>query len=96
MELNDKFTKEVKENWLKTLKSGEYTQARQWYEKDGAMCCLAVFDKVTEKKVDWNQIRIDDELFAGKLIEINDEEEGFKGDYSNVIPFIEKLDTVEL
>ena len=38
-----KFPKEVRNKWLEALRSGKYTQSKQYLKrKDGSMCCLGV------------------------------------------------------
>lgn len=47
MELEDlKFTKELKENWLNALKSGDYKQVPQQLKTNFGHCCLGVLAEI--------------------------------------------------
>jgi hypothetical protein len=47
MELEDlKFTKELKENWLNALKSGQYKQTGMMLKRDEGHCCLGVLAEI--------------------------------------------------
>ena len=96
------FTKEIKQNWLKALKSGKYKQlCSGQYVDSNKHCCLAVYGEI-------NKIRFEDTVnyfykFLGvekynNLISTNDKDynsKSYKFDYSNVIPLIEALPTVD-
>lgn len=43
-----KMPKEMKEKWVKALRSGEYTQGRGCLEMNGTYCCLGVLQMVTD------------------------------------------------
>ena len=40
--------KQIKEDWLEALRSGEYQQGTGFLEKDGCNCCLGVLCRVLE------------------------------------------------
>lgn len=106
----NKFTQEVKDDWLKALKSGKYIQARgnlynsvqePEYNKKGH-CCIGVLGVIHPKLSNEGNYKKDPYNFLNSTIGvkktadlylINDRSYDFnKSDYSNVIPFIEKLE----
>ncbi|EKS37796.1 hypothetical protein [Afipia clevelandensis] len=40
---------ELKKKWIEALRSGEYEQGRNYFEKAGKFCCLGVLCKVAGK-----------------------------------------------
>tara|TARA_R110000868_G_scaffold1729_2_gene13869 strand:- start:1789 stop:2079 length:291 start_codon:yes stop_codon:yes gene_type:complete len=93
-----KFTKEIKEKWLKAMKSGQYKQGfgKLYDEGNNTYCALGVLDKVLNMKLgdSYNY------SFSNKIWGANDNRKykffgifGLKTDYSNVIPVIEQLPT---
>ena len=104
-----KFTKEIKENWLKALKSGDYTQGTGCLLSDGKHCCIGVLcDILPNMSIHENGEWIDGDSdvgyeslvpmingqIMGNLATKNDTTIDFaKRDYSNVIPMIEALET---
>lgn len=40
--------KELKEKWVKALRSGEYEQGKYFFEYHGSYCCLGVLCKITD------------------------------------------------
>jgi len=90
-------TKELGEQWVKDLKSGEYTQGALRYITSTKHCCLAVLEESAKKL---HGERVGDgmdilrhtgmEETSLKLIDINDGV-GFDGKYTNVLPTIEEL-----
>ena len=104
------FTKEIKNNWLKALKSGEFKQGfGQLKSYEDAYCCIGVLGCITEGLTE----DVTDETgqspydFLERVIGREKERELYqtndkidyqktgKTDYSNVIPLIEKLETVD-
>lgn len=105
-----KFTQEVKDNWLKALKSGEYTQtkARLCNEDKTAFCCIGVFADINEELnidtphivAETNPYTVLKRIFGNTLFQkiwtTNDDTfNPKKPDYSNVIPLIESLPVQE-
>lgn len=102
------FTKEVKQKWIDALESGRYVQLQNDYgdhrDFEGCeKCCLNVLDTVYRKETNieypkgsgWIELdKIDNSVI---LIMANDTplEEGQKLDYSNVLPLIRELKTVD-
>ncbi len=100
------FTKEIKNNWLNNLKSGNFTQAFKCFHGNGTHCCIAVLDETIKNHPEYNEnksqafdILRDVKLgTTGILISTNDDSEYIitgKTDYSNVIPLIEALPTID-
>lgn len=101
-----KFTKEIKDNWLKALKSGEYTQGYRMLVTPCRTrhCCIGVLGEVTEglsnngdgkNPYEFLEDTIEIEL-GGDLWRLNDKNYSLPNDprdYANVIPFIENLKT---
>ncbi len=98
------FTKEVKQNWLKSLRSGKYHQIQNDYCEGDSVhqatghCCLVVLDRtVNDMGIHsggaWESLPIGYDV----LVKLNDGkvDESYPYDYSNVIPFIEGLETVD-
>lgn len=93
------FTKEIKDRWLIALKSGKYIQLQNNYKnkENNEYCCLAVLDEITDKLIYWSEFNNLEDRGLAKLIELNDKTNpNFKADYSNVIPFIERLNLEEI
>lgn len=44
----EKMNPEVKQKWLKALRSGEYEQAVHWLRVDTSYCCLGVLTHIYE------------------------------------------------
>lgn len=101
-----KLTKQIKEDWLKALKSGEYVQGRTLFEnkETNKFCCLGVLCKVIGKPTtlekfggisNWKDVVI----ILGKqglhleLAIKNDA--NCDGKFTAVIPMIEQLKTVD-
>ena len=40
--------KEIKDKWVKALRSGEYKQGRLYLQRDNLFCCLGVLCKVLD------------------------------------------------
>ena len=105
-----KFTKEIKKNWLKALKSGDYKQGfvSLFNETDNSYCCIGVLGHITEG-LNNNEGTENEELLPYKFLKdngitcsdiwsVNDDRnyrETGKRDYSNVIPLIEQLPTID-
>ncbi len=48
---------EIKERWLKALRSGEYKQGQgQLHKEDHSFCCLGVLVDVLGAKWTWNEV----------------------------------------
>ena len=43
---------EIKERWLKALRSGEYKQGTGWLQMDGKYCCLGVLCAIVADEID--------------------------------------------
>lgn len=103
----EKFTEEVKTEWLKALKSGKYIQTSSFLEHKGANCCLGVLGVIHpglnnnlsshNEKSPYEYINKCFEGLTENLIcDTNDITFNYKKpDYSNVIPLIESLKTQE-
>lgn len=96
------FTKQIKKEWLEALKSGKYIQLFNDFANSARneYCCIAVLDEVVKDRnlTCWNVLRSINEEISNKLICINDDKDYIatgKRDYSNVIPIIEQLETVD-
>ena len=102
------FTKEVKQKWIDALESGQYHQSQATYgdpyKTGNKKCCLNVLDTVASemngnKPQDiWKSLEDTNEKgIIGTLVVINDTElkEGQKLDYSNVLPLIRELKTID-
>jgi hypothetical protein len=97
---NLKFTKSIKNKWLKALKSGKYTQCiiDLVSEKDGVVthCCLGVLNEVCDfPRNEYNDLlKLLGQSTISKIYSKNDDSfDKHKPDYSNVIPLIEELKT---
>lgn len=104
-------TKEQKEAWLVALKSGQYKQCQVALEandeKLGKLnCCLGVFCVINNINIDSVGDAYDylKEKFSDstlwKITDQNDNSQYWienpdKRDYSNVIPLIEQLETID-
>lgn len=99
----EKFTQEIKNKWLKALKSGEYTQCKVDLEKvdyDGkkSHCCIGVLGCILGLNNKSNEPYdfLLENIGYNKLTEIwrlNDKTfNKNKRDYSNVIPLIKTLE----
>ncbi len=107
MGLQTKLTKRIKSKWLEALKSGKYSQVQGGYnmelDEDSNIsheghCCLAVLDIVAEKE--GVELNIGEPMIKGDIynlmVNTNDApSDDFVRDYSNVIPTIETLKTVD-
>lgn len=100
------FTKEIKTKWLDALKSGKYKQIQRGFKKNGGHCCLGVLDDliISENNGNLNAVwpllgtipnHDEGVSITTYLVQLNDAKRLVKPDYSNVIPFIEKLETVD-
>jgi len=110
------FTKELKENWLKALRSGDYIQHGDKLRSNNnhkRMCCLGVLadihpdiqidkkgencivNNINEQYEPFNNMNLHAGCSVG-LTDINDKSyvKG-KRDYSEVIPLIETLTTID-
>jgi hypothetical protein len=58
-----KISKELKEAWIKALRSGEYKQGKRWLKKDDKFCCLGVLCDVIDG-TKWS--KSGSELFEGE------------------------------
>ena len=49
--------KNIKEKWVKALRSGKYTQAKQALKIDNSFCCLGVLCDIygKEKRIEWGK-----------------------------------------
>ena len=95
-----KFTKTIKNKWLKALKSGKFTQCTyDLVRKRGDVvthCCLGVLNEVCDfPRNEYDDlIKLLSESTVSKIYSRNDESfNANKPDYSNVIPLIEELET---
>lgn len=43
--------KELKKRWIKALRSGDYTQANGYLQKDGKFCCLGVLCQIEKPEL---------------------------------------------
>jgi hypothetical protein len=50
--MTNKMNPILKANWCKALRSGWYVQGRSQFQRDGALCCLAVGYKVAKPDAD--------------------------------------------
>lgn len=53
--------KDIKEDWLEALRSGEYEQGYAWLEQDGMQCCLGVLCDIMDlgwKEVTFNNVAL--------------------------------------
>jgi len=117
------FTKEIKNEWIKALESGEYTQGFGALVKNKEIsisgktehCCLGVLGDIHpglenkvhgfKKKENINPYRFLDsavsEYVRSRLVNANDadafeaQEGKYEQDYSNVLPMIRQLKTVD-
>lgn len=104
-----KFTEKVKKQWIKALKSGKYKQGfiTLHNQKDDTFCCLGVLGDIHPKLSNASSSNPysflkDNNIDVEYLWKTNDNPEYrkkcFNGkqkrDYSNVIPLIESLPTV--
>lgn len=104
----NKFTQEIKDNWLKALKSGKYKQGFYNLVSDETIgktyCCIGVLADCTEglncnltdptnSPYNFLEKTIGNELMV-ELYRTNDKGNP-KRDYSNVIPLIEALPVQE-
>lgn len=48
--MEQKFTQEIKDNWLKALKSGKYKQGfgQLYHKPDNSFCCIGVLGDIME------------------------------------------------
>lgn len=83
---------ELKAKWCEALRSGEYAQARESMERDGAFCCLGVLEVIemgsVEHRIDGLQLAFPSDSFrervglplkiANSLALMNDEGMSFK------------------
>lgn len=103
-----KFTKEIKDNWLTALKSGKFTQGFGQLEYDFNYCCIGVLGFITEglsndsgfveKTNPWQFLELAIGVPATDMLwKTNDghynPELKKLGSYLNVIPLIEALPT---
>lgn len=104
-----KFTQEIKDNWIKNLKSGKYQQGFSTLKTvDNKYCCIGVLADCTEGlEIEFsNDIDITNpykflrdnagDYITTKLWKTNDndsEEKSYPCDYRNVIPLIESIPT---
>ena len=102
------FTKEVKQKWIDALESGKYHQHQvsygDPYKSGNKKCCLNVLDTVAcemngnKPQNAWKALEDANEKgIIGTLVMINDADlkEDQKLDYSNVLPLICELKTVD-
>lgn len=100
------FTKEIKENWLTALKSGDYVQGKYKFEQvdEGITqhCCLGVLCVVlrlpaTDEDRGGNWTPIEEIIPNNELLEnlymTNDNK--YDGKYTAVIPLIEAMKTID-
>lgn len=92
-----KLTKQLKQDWLDALKSGKYVQTTgQLHSEDNKYCCLGVFCVINNKPLKyWFSSEIFGPNLEQKIIHQNDLFDNPKKDYSNVIPLIETLETID-
>lgn len=108
METPTKFTQEIKDNWLKNLKSGQFIQGQFYLENNGRHCCIGVLGCTIEgldNNLDVDELNLTNpynfliktigERALMELYVANDKEGLIKPDYSNVIPLIEALPVQE-
>jgi len=99
--MSNYLTKAIKKEWLDKLKSGNYIQTFNCFmnyntpegEKE-QRCCLAVL-ATCNINCSWDDVVPN---FYDKLVVVNDNPEYIrtgKTDYSNVIPIIEQLETID-
>jgi len=117
------FTKELKDKWIKALKSGEYTQGFRRLittEENNSIsgktehCCLGVLGDIHPglenrvcgcKEENISAYKFLDSAVSeharSRLVNVNDADEHnaiqgrYKQDYSNVLPIIRELKTVD-
>lgn len=105
------FTKALKQEWLEALKSGRYKQGETQLKSQDKHCCLGVLCDIHPRlsiSESGESILMDDvqcfgydplsTLLNGKLITENlwrSNDRNTPGDYSNVIPIIEALPTID-
>lgn len=103
----NKFTQEIKDNWLKALKSGKFTQCTGRLKKHSmnntiTYCCIGVLGEITEglEIKEFNKTKSCPYHYLNNTIGIdtvkelytlNDHTLSPNKDYSNVIPFIKEL-----
>ena len=94
------FTQEVKDKWLKALKSGKYRQGTRtlYADSDNSYCCIGVLGDIHPKLSNYDKRYCNPYDFLGindinyiSLIQANDNKITKERDYSCVIPLIEKL-----
>lgn len=105
-----KFTKELKDSWLTALKSGKYVQGKGCLHDKfhNTFCCIGVLGDIhPDLDVDKGEIKHDESPyeFLAQTISpshtillhtTNDKTfNPHKPDYSNVIPLIESLPTID-
>lgn len=103
---NIKFTQEIKDKWLKALKSGKYiqtdTQLERWdFDNKKLHCCIGVLgdilgmDNKTDEPYDFLISNLGNEKMTS-IYRMNDSTFDIdKPDYSNVIPYIKTLEVIE-
>lgn len=101
------FTKEIKDNWLKALTSGDFVQGTVDFEKvcEGVVqhCCLGVLCVVlglptmveNDSYGNWSPIHeiLPNNELVRELYKTNDSK--YDGKYTSVIPLIENLKTTD-
>lgn len=62
--------KEWKEKWLNALRSGEYTQEREYLQCNGGYCCLGVLGDlaVEDGAAEWSTSRVEDERYEPVIL----------------------------